>query len=1147
MKRQIIWFTGLLLAAVPASYGTVVGDFESGLDGWWTTSGGTLSQSETGATTGTKALQVDMKGGWKMAAQLDAKPHMKALGVTGTSISADITVSPQGETWMNSQIVINAQNNDNNGANNNIGWRQLSSLDLVRDGSPHNYKWTLDADLANDIAGADNSIAWFELVIVINNDLSDANLVKVNIDNIQINEPTKTFSIGDFEKGLDTWAPVNWDAATLTQVTSAGATVGTHAMMVENAAGGWHPGAIFNIKPYRTLFGSPGAVIKMDVTAFAADMSGGWFNVGMVINGQNNNDNGANNNIGWVELGGRDVASDGQPHTLVWELPADLIAKIALTDDTIAWLEILFVSNNNSSVTKYYVDNIRIGPAPAKEASQVFGDWENKSDGWVPIATQINAVDYTPVMEYSTVGATLNQNSLKVTIPEQIYQGNTWWQPVMRVYPRDIAGMEQAFLQSRSMKVDLTRLASEWIAGADTHSQILMIINAGGPDWSVWAQSPGLGWWTPANGDATWTLEWDYSNVMPNIRSDLGFWWLEIWIVAQISKDYTGTKALYFDNFNFPVLYKAHDPVPGKNATGVDRQSSLSWTAGVDAVSHDVYFTADASALSGVNRDNLAEYPQVMYQNTTDTTFTPGNLNLSTTYYWRVDEYAVSDSNEVTITKGDTWSFTVSNNILVEDFESYINWPDLRAKWTDANDLVTNPVYAGKKAMKTVFDNRKAPYFTEIGYALPAELQDLTQADVRRMMVSFYGDPNTPAEPMYARLLDAQGQSGVVFYEGDLANLSKPEWQIWDIPLARFNQVNRKEIVRVAFGFGNPLNPAPGGFNGTVYFDDIRLYQGECLLNKRTADFARIDFMPLGMIAGDCQVNAAELIQMAADWLMKDSVLPAGTTDPNSAGGLLARYLFDEGTGTSAANDTRLRDDGTLVGGASWISPGYNGSGSAIRFNGTGNSRVSIGTWDPSEDTGQLTLSLWIRWSGNRSVEHQGILGKRSAWDSTNAMRWFLETDPLGRLGFRQYWQAGVDLYSANGVLDPFVGHWVHVAVTFDGTTARIYLNGAEIASGPFVLADMPTANMGIGNTHGGGSGETFIGDIDEVQIYKRTLSALEVAYLADLTPGDGQLSVPIASPADVSSDEPAGQKSINLSDFAVLAEYWLGDQTWPY
>ena len=96
-------------------------------------------------------------------------------------------------------------------------------------------------------------------------------------------------------------------------------------------------------------------------------------------------------------------------------------------------------------------------------------------------------------------------------------------------------------------------------------------------------------------------------------------------------------------------------------------------------------------------------------------------------------------------------------------------------------------------------------------------------------------------------------------------------------------------------------------------------------------------------------------------------------------------------------------------------------------------------------------------------------------------------------------------------------------------------------------MGDMTNAAMGIGSTHGVDTGEVFNGDIDEVQIYNRALSALEVAYLADLTPGDGQLVVPIASPADISSDEPAGQKSINLKDFAVLASYWLQDQIWPY
>ncbi|MBE0534853.1 MAG: LamG domain-containing protein [Phycisphaerae bacterium] len=1147
MCKQALYFIVLLFAIVPAALGIVVGDFETGLDGWWSENAA-LSQSATGATVGASAMQADLSGGWKQAAKLDGKPYMASLGVEGTTISADITVSYiEGGTWMNGQIVINAQNNDNNGPNNNIGWRGLAAQDLVRDGAAHTYKWKLDADLAGDIAQADGSIAWFEIVLVINNDVGDANSLTVNIDNVQINEPTPTMVIGNFESGLDTWAPVNWDAATLTQSTT-GATKGSHALQVEHAAGDWHPGAIYNVKPYRSMFGTPGALVAMDVTAFAADMTGSWFNVGMVINAQNNDDNGPHNNIGWVDLGGRDVARDGQPHTVVWELSADLIAKIAMTDDSIGWFEILFVSNTDSPATKFYVDNVRIGPAPQQGAANVFGDWENQDDGWQPITTTIAEVGYTPVFEYSAIGATMNESSLKVTMPNEIYQSNTWWQRVMLIYVRDQAGMEQAFLNSRSMKIDVTRLAADWIPGTETHNQFSLIINCGGPEWSVWQQSGGRGAWNPGMGDRTMTIEWDYSNIIPMIRSDLGFWWFEIEIVAQISRNYTGNKAFYFDNFNFPIMFKAHDPVPGRNATGVDRQTALNWRAGVGAVSHDVFISDDAAALNSVSRDNLANYPQVIYHDTTETTFTPGDLDLSTPYYWRVDEIAISDANEVTITKGDIWSFTVSNNILVEDFESYLDWVDLAAVWSDANDLVTDPVHGGSQAMKIIFDNRVAPYYTEISYAVPAELSDLTQGDVRRMTVYFHGDPNTPAEDMYALLEDGQGRSDVVFYDGDLANLSKEEWQLWDIGLAWFSNVNRKDVVRIAFGFGDPLNPAPGGFDGTVYFDDIRLYQGECLLNLRTADFARIDFAPLGLTAGDCKINTAELMHMAADWLKRDAILPAGTTDPNDAGGRVAHYMLDIGQGSLAVADANdPTPQGTLYNGVTWISPGHDGTGHAVRIDGTANSRIEIGTWDPSQGTGQLTLSLWIRWAGNRSNDHQGIIGKRSGWDATNAMRWFVETDPLGRIALRQHSSAGVDLYSANGVLDPFVGKWAHVAVTFDATTAVIYLNGAQIASGPFALADKADALMGIGATHGGNTSEVFSGDIDEVQIYNRALSALEVAYLADLTPGDGQLVVPIASHADLSSDEPAGQKVINLKDFAVLASYWLQDQTWPY
>ena len=83
---------------------------------------------------------------------------------------------------------------------------------------------------------------------------------------------------------------------------------------------------------------------------------------------------------------------------------------------------------------------------------------------------------------------------------------------------------------------------------------------------------------------------------------------------------------------------KAADPSPTNGATGVSTSPLLSWTAGEDATSHDVYFgTTNPPPFQG---------------NQTQTTFNPGSLNPGTTHYWRIDEV-----NENGTTTGDLWVF----------------------------------------------------------------------------------------------------------------------------------------------------------------------------------------------------------------------------------------------------------------------------------------------------------------------------------------------------------------------------------------------------------------------------------------------------------------------------------------------------------
>jgi hypothetical protein len=69
---------------------------------------------------------------------------------------------------------------------------------------------------------------------------------------------------------------------------------------------------------------------------------------------------------------------------------------------------------------------------------------------------------------------------------------------------------------------------------------------------------------------------------------------------------------------------------------------------------------------------------------------------------------------------------------------------------------------------------------------------------------------------------------------------------------------------------------------------------------------------------------------------------------------------------------------------------------------------------------------------------------------------------------------------------------WSHLAMTWDGTTERLYVNGTQVATNA-LGGDAVTSTGALrfgGNTVWG---EWFAGAIDEVRIYNRALSAAEI------------------------------------------------------
>jgi len=90
-----------------------------------------------------------------------------------------------------------------------------------------------------------------------------------------------------------------------------------------------------------------------------------------------------------------------------------------------------------------------------------------------------------------------------------------------------------------------------------------------------------------------------------------------------------------------PLPEPASNPYPPSGATGVTLIADLSWTAGADAISQDVYLGTIS--------------PGTFQGNQTNTTFDPGIMTLNTTYYWRIDQV-----NEWGKTTGTVWRFTTT-------------------------------------------------------------------------------------------------------------------------------------------------------------------------------------------------------------------------------------------------------------------------------------------------------------------------------------------------------------------------------------------------------------------------------------------------------------------------------------------------------
>jgi len=227
--------------------------------------------------------------------------------------------------------------------------------------------------------------------------------------------------------------------------------------------------------------------------------------------------------------------------------------------------------------------------------------------------------------------------------------------------------------------------------------------------------------------------------------------------------------------------------------------------------------------------------------------------------------------------------------------------------------------------------------------------------------------------------------------------------------------------------------------------------------------------------------DAAGNVAASAIAVQVNNAIPPPAPPP--ALGLVAAYGFDEGSGTTAAALSGLNAPGTLVNGPTWTSGRFGG---AVDLDGI-NDRIVMNN-PINLPTGDFTYSFWTRLDTTSDEAFLMIP------NTAGGNELYLASES-GRVGA----YVGGSRRARSGYGSVTAGTWIHIAVTRQASTIRIYVNGTQSGfsgsySGALNLGGCPLyVGVDIDSGCSGGLGNYLNGRMDELRIYNRAQSASEI------------------------------------------------------
>jgi hypothetical protein len=190
----------------------------------------------------------------------------------------------------------------------------------------------------------------------------------------------------------------------------------------------------------------------------------------------------------------------------------------------------------------------------------------------------------------------------------------------------------------------------------------------------------------------------------------------------------------------------------------------------------------------------------------------------------------------------------------------------------------------------------------------------------------------------------------------------------------------------------------------------------------------------------------------------------------------------------SVAFDSAGSDDGTYKAGAA---PGVTGAltttgDDGTSFDGTAG-YVEVPDAAALNPTGAITVEAWCY---PTDVSNRIVVAKRQTTPNVG-YAWELAFATTGaaiaRINANTNEARTATIYTANS--------WYHLAMTYDQSTIRLYVNGQQAATFAYTGAISTAAvPLSIGRRMDTGAAASFfVGTIDEVSVYNRALSASEI------------------------------------------------------